>query len=70
MDRLKPFTKEWELRQRRNRHNGYLGYARMMQMQAIQIASADTTNNAAKAMAAQILGLAELLEAALKERVD
>ena len=59
-----------ERRLRAFKHNSYVGHARMMQMQAHNIATSDTTTEETKQIADQIVELASKLERSLKTRVD
>ena len=59
-----------ERRLRAFKHNSYVGHARMMQMQAQNIATSDTTTEETKQIAYQIAELASKLERSLKTRVD
>ena len=59
-----------ERRLRAFRHNSFVGHARMMQMQAHNIAISDTTTKETKQIAYQIAELASKLERSLKTRVD
>ena len=59
-----------ERRLRAFKHNSFVGHARMMQMQAQNIATSDTTTEETKQIADQIVGLASKLERSLKTRVD
>ena len=59
-----------ERRLRAFRHNSLLGHARMIQMQAHNIATSDTTTEETKQIADQIAELASKLERSLKTRVD
>ena len=52
------------------KHNSLVGHARMMQMQAQNIATSDTTTEETKQIAYQIAELASKLERSLKTRVD
>lgn len=51
-------------------HNGLMGCAAMIKSHCIRIQQASTTTPEAKALAVEIEGLAELLSAKLKTRVD
>ena len=59
-----------ERRLRAFKHNSFVGHARMMQMQAHNIAISDTTTEETKQIADQIANLAGKLERSLKTRVD
>ena len=59
-----------ERRLRAFKHNSFVGHARMMQMQAQNIATSDTTTEETKQIAYQIAELASKLERSLKTRVD
>ena len=59
-----------ERRLRAFRHNSYVGHARMMTMQAHNIATSDTTTEETKQIADQIVELASKLERSLSKRVD
>ena len=59
-----------ERRLRAFKHNSFVGHARMMQMQAHNIAISDTTTEETKQIADQITNLAGKLERSLKTRVD
>lgn len=59
-----------ERRLRAFRHNSYVGHARMMMMQAQNIACSDTTTKEAKEIAYEIAILAGSLERKLATRVD
>lgn len=59
-----------ERRLRAFRHNSYVGHARMMTMQAHNIAISDTTTEDTKQIADQIAKLATKLERSLAKRVD
>ena len=59
-----------ERRLRAFKHNSYMGHARMIQMQAHNIAISDTTTEETKQIADQIAELASKLERSLSKRVD
>ena len=59
-----------ERRLRAFKHNSFVGHARMMMMQAQNIATSDTTTEETKQIADQIYELASKLERSLKTRVD
>ena len=59
-----------ERRLRAFRHNSFVGHARMMMMQAQNIATSDTTTEETKQIADQIVELAVKLEQSLKTRID
>ena len=59
-----------ERRLRAFRHNSFVGHARMMTMQAHNIAISDTTTKETKQIADQIANLAVKLERSLKTRID
>ena len=59
-----------ERRLRAFKHNSFVGHARMMTMQAHNIATSDTTTKEAKEIAYEIAVLATKLERYLKTRVD
>ena len=59
-----------ERRLRAFKHNSFVGHARMMMMQAQNIAISDTTTKEAKEIAYEIAVLATKLERYLKTRVD
>ena len=59
-----------ERRLRAFKHNSFVGHARMMMMQAQNIATSDTTTEDTKQIADQIAKLASKLEQSLKTRVD
>ena len=59
-----------ERRLRAFKHNSFVGHARMMMMQAQNIATSDTTTEETKQIAYQIAELASKLERCLKTRVD
>ena len=59
-----------ERRLRAFRHNSFVGHARMMTMQAQNIANSDTTTNETKQLADQIAELATKLQKSLAKRVD
>ena len=59
-----------ERRLRAFKHNSFVGHARMMMMQAQNIATSDTTTEETKQIAYQIAELASKLERRLKTRVD
>ena len=59
-----------ERRLRAFKHNSFVGHARMMMMQAQNIATSDTTTEEAKEIAYEIAVLATKLERYLKTRVD
>ena len=59
-----------ERRLRAFRHNSFVGHARMMMMQAQNIAISDTTTKEAKEIAYEIAVLATKLQRYLKTRVD
>ncbi len=52
------------------KHNALTGHVCMMQMQLTSICSVNTTTEAAKNLAAEILAKTVELKAALKQRVD
>ena len=59
-----------ERRLRAFRHNSFMGHVRMMQMQAQNIATSDTTTEETKQIADQIYDLADKLSGSLAKRVD
>ena len=59
-----------EHRLRAFRHNSFMGHARMMQLQAHNIATSNTITEETKQIADQIAELASKLERSLKTRVD
>ena len=59
-----------ERRLRAFKHNSFVGHARMMTMQAHNIATSDTTTEETKQIADQIAKLAVKLERSLAKRVD
>ena len=59
-----------ERRLRAFRHNSFMGHARMMQLQAHNIATSNTITEETKQIADQIAELASKLERSLKTRVD
>ena len=59
-----------ERRLRAFKHNSFVGHARMMMMQAQNIATSDTTTEETKQIANQIYELAGKLERSLSKRVD
>lgn len=59
-----------ERRLRAFRHNSFMGHVRMMQMQAQNIATSDTTTEETKQIADQIYDLADKLARSLSKRVD
>ena len=59
-----------ERRLRAFRHNSFVGHARMMMMQAQNIATSDTTTEEAKEIAYEIAVLASSLAYKLATRVD
>ena len=59
-----------ERRLRAFRHNSFVGHARMMMMQAQNIATSDTTTEETKLIADQIAELANKLARSLAKRVD
>ena len=59
-----------ERRLRAFKHNSYVGHARMMQMQAQNIATSDTTTEETKQIADQIHDLADKLARSLSKRVN
>ena len=59
-----------ERRLRAFKHNSFVGHARMMMLQAQNIAISDTTTEETKQIADQIVELASKLERSLKTRVD
>ena len=59
-----------ERRLRAFKHNSFVGHARMMMMQARNIAISDTTTEETKQIADQIVELASKLERSLAKRVD
>ena len=59
-----------ERRLRAFKHNSFVGHARMMMMQAQNIATSDTTTEETKQIADQIYELAGKLERSLNKRVD
>ena len=59
-----------ERRLRAFKHNSYVGHARMMMMQAQNIATSDTTTEETKQIADQIYELAGKLALSLTKRVD
>ena len=59
-----------ERRLRVFKHNSFVGHARMMMMQAQNIAISDTTTKEAKEIAYEIAVLATKLERYLKTRVN
>ena len=59
-----------ERRLRAFRHNSLVGHARMITLQAHNIATSDTTTEETKQIADQIAELASKLERSLKTRVD
>ena len=59
-----------ERRLRAFRHNSFVGHARMMIMQAQNIANSDTTTEETKQIADQIAELAGKLARSLANRVD
>lgn len=59
-----------ERRLRAFRHNSFVGHARMMMMQAQNIAASNTTTEETKQIADQIAELADRLARSLIKRVD
>ena len=59
-----------ERRLRAFKHNSFVGHARMMMMQAQNIATSDTTTEETKQIADQIYELADKLSRSLTKRVD
>ena len=59
-----------ERRLRAFKHNSFVGHARMMMMQAQNIATSDTTTEETKQIADQIYELAGKLARSLTTRVD
>ena len=59
-----------ERRLRAFKHNSFVGHARMMMMQAQNIATSDTTTEETKQIADQIYELAGKLSGSLTKRVD
>ena len=59
-----------ERRLRAFKHNSFVGHARMMMMQAQNIATSDTTTEDTKKIADQIAELAGRLSRSLAKRVD
>lgn len=59
-----------ERRLRAFKHNSFVGHARMMTMQAQNIATSDTTTEETKQIADQIYALAGKLSRSLAKRVD
>lgn len=59
-----------ERRLRAFKHNSFVGHARMMMMQAQNIATSDTTTEETKQIADQIYDLADKLARSLAKRVD
>ena len=59
-----------ERRLRAFKHNSFVGHARMMMMQAQNIATSDTTTEETKQIADQIYELAGKLARSLANRVD
>ena len=59
-----------ERRLRAFKHNSFVGHARMMMMQAQNIATSDTTTEETKQIADQIGELAGKLSQSLTKRVD
>ena len=59
-----------ERRLRAFKHNSFVGHARMMMMQAQNIATSDTTTEETKQIADQIYELADKLSGSLTKRVD
>ena len=59
-----------ERRLRAFKHNSFVGHARMMMMQAQNIATSDTTTEETKQIAYQITELAGKLARSLAKRVD
>ena len=59
-----------ERRLRAFKHNSFVGHARMMTMQAHNIAISDTTTEETKQIADQIAKMASKMEWSLKTRVD
>ena len=59
-----------ERRLRAFKHNSFVGHARMMMMQAQNIATSDTTTEETKLIANQIYELADKLAGSLSKRVD
>ena len=59
-----------ERRLRAFKHNSFVGHARMMMMQAQNIATSDTTTEETKQIADQIYELAGKLALSLTKRVD
>ena len=59
-----------ERRLRAFKHNSFVGHARMMMMQAQNIATSDTTTEETKQIADQITKLATKLQKSLAKRVD
>ena len=59
-----------ERRLRAFKHNSFVGHARMMMMQAQNIATSDTTTEETKQIADQIYKLADKLARSLAKRVD
>ena len=59
-----------ERRLRAFKHNSFVGHARMMMMQAQNIAISDTTTKETKQIADQIAELASKLARSLTKRVD
>ena len=59
-----------ERRLRAFRHNSFMGHARMMMMQAQNIATSDTTTEETKLIAKQIYELVDKLSRSLTKRVD
>ena len=59
-----------ERRLRAFKHNSFMGHARMMMMQAQNIATSDTTTEETKQIADQIYELADKLSRSLTKRVD